>query len=393
MRIELGNNKSDNYTILHLHSDLSNGVTNIDSVTKFEQYIKRAKELGMKSLAFTEHGNIFSWVKKKETCEKNGLKYIHAVEVYVTKSLDEKVRDNYHVCLYAKNFDGVSELNAILSKSFNRENGHFYYAPRITFDELINTSNNILMTTACIGGILARGDDEIKDRFIRFIVKNSHRCWLEVQHHQDQAQVKHNEFLLSLARKYNLNLISGTDTHALNATHAKGRAILQKSKGIHFSEEDSWDITLKTFNELVQAYRAQGLFSNEEIFEFIDNTNKLAAQIETFELDRSYKYPKLYDEPLNVLRKKIFQGIKDKKIDKYPNYESEYIPRIKEELEVYKHNKAIDYLLLDEDIKAYGREKDIYAGPSRGSVSGSVIAYLIGMTEMDSIIHKLNFQR
>lgn len=391
MRIEL--NTDLNYTILHLHTDLSNGVTNIDSVTKFEDYIKRAKELNMKNIAFTEHGNIFSWVKKKETCEKNGLKYIHAVEVYITKSLDEKIRDNYHTCLYAKNIDGVKELNALLSKSFDRKDGHFYYAPRITFDELISTSDNILITTACIGGILARGDNEIRDRFIKFIVKNSHRCWLEVQHHQDQAQVNHNQVLLYLARKYNLNLISGTDTHALNATHAKGRAILQKSKGIHFSDEDGWDITLKTYSELVQDYKAQGIFSDEEIFEFIDNTNKLAAQIEAFELDKSYKYPKLYKEPLNVLRRKIFEGIKEKNIDKYPNYESEYIPRIKEELEVYKHNKAIDYLLLDEDIKSYARKEDTYPGPSRGSVSGSVIAYLIGMTEMDSIVHKLNFQR
>ena len=70
----------NNYTVTHLHTELSNGTTNIDSVTKYEQYISRAKELNMKSLAFTEHGNIFSWQKKMLTCQENGIKYIHGVE-------------------------------------------------------------------------------------------------------------------------------------------------------------------------------------------------------------------------------------------------------------------------------------------------------------------------
>ena len=76
-----------NYTVIHLHSDLSSGTTNIDSVTKFEEYIVRAKQEGMKAIAFSEHGNIFNWLKKKETCEKHGLKYIHGTELYMTETL------------------------------------------------------------------------------------------------------------------------------------------------------------------------------------------------------------------------------------------------------------------------------------------------------------------
>ena len=98
---------NNNYTVLHLHSDLSNGVTNIDSVTKFTDYIDRTKELGMKAIAFSEHGNVFEWVKKKEYCEKNNLKYIHACEFYLTETINEKIRDNYHICLFAKNWNGV----------------------------------------------------------------------------------------------------------------------------------------------------------------------------------------------------------------------------------------------------------------------------------------------
>ena len=89
---------NNNYTVLHCHSMLSNGVTNIDSVTKYSDYIKKASELGMKALAISEHGSVFEWYHKKVDMEKVGLKYIHAEEFYVTETLDEKIRDNYH-CL------------------------------------------------------------------------------------------------------------------------------------------------------------------------------------------------------------------------------------------------------------------------------------------------------
>ena len=381
------------HTVIHLHTDLSSGTTNIDSVTKFQQYIDRAVDENMKAIAFTEHGNIFSWVKKKEACEKAGLKYIHAIEMYITESLDEKVRDNYHTTLYARNFEGVLELNKLISKSYDRTDGHFYYTPRMTFEELINTSDNIIVGTACIGGILARDNEDLKNRFIKFLLENSHRCFLEVQHHQDIAQINHNKMLIQLSRATGLRLIAGTDTHALNETHARGRSILQKAKGIHFSEEDGWDITWKTTEELYNCLYNQRIFSDEEIVQAIENTNVLADMVEEFELDRSHKYPKLYSDPITVLKEKINQGILNRKVYNLPNYKEEYIPRIYSELDTYIHNNAVDYLLLDEDMKAYAKSINVYPGPARGSVSGSEIAYLIGMTEMDSIKHKLNFER
>lgn len=382
-----------NYTVIHLHSDLSNGTTNIDSCTKFEQYVQQAKAENMDAIAFTEHGNVFNWLKKKETCEKYGLKYIHAVELYITESTAEKVRDNYHVGLFARNYEGVLEINTLLSKAYDRNDGHFYFVPRITLDELMNTSNNIIITTACIGGLLYKGRDELKERFVNFLVANKHRCFLEIQHHQDEKQVAHNKYLLELSKATGLEIIVGTDTHALNENHAKGRKILQISKGVHFSDEDGWDITWKNYDELKQLFKQQNIFEEQQIEKALENTNVLASMVEEFSIDRSYKYPKMSANPLQTLREKIWIGLHEKGIQNYPNYESEYIPRIREELEVYGHNNAYDFLLLDEDIKSAARNEGIYCGPSRGSVSGSLIAYLIGMTEMDSIKHKLNFNR
>ena len=119
-----------NYVIYHIHSDLSNGTTVLDCVNKYQQYVEKAKELGMSAMAFSEHGNIFEWFHKKEAIESVGMKYIHGVEAYVT--LGERERDNWHVGLYAKNYSGVLEINKLLSHecAFNREDGeHFYFSP------------------------------------------------------------------------------------------------------------------------------------------------------------------------------------------------------------------------------------------------------------------------
>lgn len=383
----------NNYTVLHCHTDLSSATTNIDSVTKYEDYIKYASELGMKAIAITEHGNILSWVKKKETCEKYGLKYIHGIEAYLTETIEEKVRDNYHCCLYAKNWDGVKELNKLISSSFNRKDNHFYYAPRILIDDLFNTSDNIIITSACLGGVFNKGNSKIKERFLNFFIQNKHRCFLEIQHHNVEDQISYNKYLYELSKEYDLQLVANTDTHCLNKIHEKGRSILQKAKNIYFDNEEGWDLTFKTYDELIESYKKQNSLPIDIVLKAIENTNKIADMIEPFELNREYKYPKLYEDGEQVLKQKINEGILRLGINEYDNYQSEYIPRIYEELETYKHNKAIDFLLLDEDIKSWARSNDMYCGYSRGSCSGSIICYLIGMTDVDSIRFNLNFSR
>lgn len=381
-----------NYTVLHLHSDLSNGVTNIDSITKYNQYVDKAKELGMTAMAFSEHGSVFEWVKKKETIEKAGMKYIHAEEFYITESLDEKIRDNYHCLLIAKNYDGVKELNTLSSKSFNREDGHYYYVPRITYDELINTSDNIIISTACLGGILVHGTDKLRKHFIKFLRQHKDRCYLEIQHHNVEQQKKYNQYLFALSQKYNLQLVAMTDTHALNEEHLEGRKVLQKAKNISFDNEEGWDLSFKSYDELIAAYELQNSLPMDIVKQAIENTNVIADSVEEFELDRSYKYPHLWEDSEKLLWKKIKQGLKDRGVDKYPNRQ-EYADRIKYEMQAYKHNGAIDFMLLMEDIVAWCRTQNIHIGYGRGSVNGSVIAWVLGITEMDSIKHKLNFER
>ena len=382
-----------NYTVLHCHTELSNGTTNIDSVTKYEDYIKRASELGMKSIAITEHGNILSWLKKKDCCEKYGLKYIHGIEAYLTETIDTKVRDNYHCCLYARNWEGVKELNKLISNSYNRNDNHFYYTPRILIDDLFKTSDNIIVASACLGGVFNKGNDEIKKRMLDFFIKNKDRCFLEIQHHNVKDQIEYNKYLFKLSQEYGLKLVTNTDTHCLDKKHVKGRDILQRAKNIRFDNEDGWDLTFKSYDELIESYKQQNSLPMFVILEAMENTNRIADMIEEFTMDKSYKYPKLYDNSEDVLKQKINEGVIRTGIDKLPNYETEYLPRIYSELETYKHNGAVDFLLLDENIKTWGREHDIYPGYSRGSCSGSLICYLLGITDVDSVLHKLNFER
>lgn len=413
----------ENYVVYHLHSDLSNGVTNIDSVTKFEEYIDLAKQYNMKAMAFSEHGSVFEWVKKKLAIEKAGMKYIHAEEFYVTVALEvpptdeeinaycleegcqdlddelieqyisehmHKVRDNYHVVLIAKNYNGVKELNVLSSKAF--EEDHKYYTPRISIDELMGVSDNIMITTACLGGILAKGTPEVQEKFLKFLIAHKDNCYLEIQHHVDDIQKAYNQYLVGISEKYDIPLIAGTDTHCLNRQHVIGRKVLQEAKKIHFENEDGWDLTFKSYNELVEAYKLQNAIPEEKYLEAINNTNLMADRVEEFELDYSKKYPKLYENSFDVYKRKVLAGVKWRGVDKLPNYD-EYKKRIKEETAAFVHNGAIDFMLLEEDYKSQMRKNNIPFGYSRGSCSGSVVAYLLGITEVDSVKYNLNFSR
>ena len=385
--------ENKNYTILHLHSMLSNAVTNIDSVTAYSEYIQKAHDLGMSAMAFSEHGSVMGWVKKKLQMEELGMKYIHAEEFYLTQSLEEKMRDNYHCLLIAKNYDGVMELNKLSTKSFNREDGSYYYAPRITIDDVKNTSDNIIVSTACLGGVLNKAPEDVKKDFFEWIVKNKHRCYLELQPHLDDDQIRYNQSLWALSKSYGVPLVMCTDTHALNSTHVEGRTILQKSKNIHFDGEDKFHLEMLSYEELVNLCRMQNALPISVYLEAIENTNRIADQIETFNLNYEYKYPHLWgDNSEEVLREKIRDGIKWRGVDKLPNYQ-EYLDRIEYEMKAYIHNGAIDFMLLMEDIIAWCKTQDILVGYGRGSCNGSIVAYLLGITEMDSIKHGLNFDR
>lgn len=381
-----------NYFVFHLHSMLSNPSTNIDSVTNFKSYVSEAKRLGMKGLCFSEHGNIFEFCHKKEEIEAAGMKYVHGMEAYLTDTLERGKRRAFHCILIARNYEGFLEINRLFTKSYNRNDGHFFYNPRITFDELEQTSDNIIVTSACLGGPLGKGEKEVQDRFLRFLVDNKDRSFLEIQHHNVAQQITYNQKLAQLSRDTGIKLIAGTDTHALNEEHMIGRKQLQVSKGVNFPDEDEWDLVFKSYDELLSAYELQNSLPYDVYMEAIQNTNVLLDMCDSYALDTSKKYPKIYKDSVATFKQKINEGFENNKyVKQHPK--KEVIERIREEEQVYEKVEAVDFMLLMCYLKEWQIKNGIYTGPGRGSVSGSEIAYVLGITEMDSIKFDLNFFR
>lgn len=383
-----------NYVVYHLHTEDSL----LDSCTNYKLYVDKAVELGQKAIAFSEHGNIYNWIEKKMYCDEHNIKYIHGIECYLTETLDEKIRDNYHTILLAKNYDGVKEINNLIELSTRAD--HYYYKPRITFGEFFALSDNVIKISACLASPLnklryeldkplyKRGADIQYDR----LCKNYD--YFEIQPHINSDEQKdYNKYLLELSKKYNKPLIMGTDTHSLNAYKAECRSILQLSKRIEFSNEDTFDLTYKPYNELVEMCKEQNCFPIEVYLTAIENTNVMADSIENWELDKKVKYPKSYDNEEYVLKKRIFEMYKDKVRRGVITDDKRYIDNIKEELRVFKKINMIGFMLFMSELMCWCKENGIPTSPCRGSVGGSTVAYITDIIDVDPVKWNTVFSR
>lgn len=384
-----------NYVVYHLHSDLSNSSTP-DSTTKFEEYIDLALKNNMKALGFSEHGGVYEWVRKKQAMDKVGLKYIHGMEAYLTTTLDEKINEAYHIGLYARNWEGVKEINRLSSNSYRKDDNHFYYKPRISLDELFNTSDNIIVTTACLGSIFwqRRNDEELMSKILDWVAENNHRVFFEIQYHNHPEQIEYNQMLWEWSKKYNVPLIAGTDTHSSTKYKAECRQILQKAKNISYGDEDTFDLTFKSYDELVEMFRKQNSLPEEVWMEAIENTNVFADMIEEFELDYSFKYPNLYEDEektfMNLVRKKYNEKIKKGIIDKN---NPQYKKNIQEEFKAFKKLGMLSFMTFMSELATWCWENNIPIGFNRGSVGGSTIAYILDITDLDPVKWNTVFSR
>ena len=370
-----------NYVTYHLHTELSL----LDSCTNYKLYVDKAAELGQTAIAFTEHGNIFSWIEKKMYANSKGLKYIHGVEIYLTETLDEKIRDNYHTILLAKNHEGVKEINLLIDKSTQED--HFYYKPRISFDEFLNISDNVIKISACLASPLKKyNGDRLED-----LIK--HYDYLEIQPHINSIpQKKYNAQLVEWSKKYNKPLIAGTDTHSIDKYKAECRTMLQLAKRIVFAEEDSYDLTYKTYDELFEMFYKQNVLTEEQIEEALNNTQVMADSVEDFELDTSFKYPKVKNEE-ETLKARVNEMYQDKVNRGIIKPSPEYKKRVQEELRVFKKIDMMGFMVFMSQITCWCWENDIPIGFCRGSVGGSLIAYLLDITDVNPIVWGTVFSR
>ena len=367
-----------NYVSYHTHTDYSL----LDSVTPYQDFINLAKELGQTAICFSEHGNTRGWVAKKMACDAAGLKYLHGVEIYLTATHSEKVRDNYHTILIAKNQQGVLELNKLVSMS--DDDDHKYYTGRLSFDEFLDISPNIIKISACLASPLNKLPVD-HPYYERLVQKYD---YLEIQPHNCEDQISYNRHLAQLAERYHKPLIAGTDAHSLNQYHAECRSLLMSAKKKSYGDEDQFDLTYKSYDQLIDAFRTQDALPEAVWMQAIENTNVMADSVEDFELDISLKYPILNgsakaDEEAFVkncwdsLARKLKDGV-------IPIEQAEaFRAAIKEELRVFCKLGMAGFMQSMSEIIRWCHDNGIVTGPARGSVGGSRAAYVTDIIDLN----------
>lgn len=362
----------------HCHTEYSL----LDSCTKYQDYVDLAVKNGQKALSISEHGKPLNWTEKWNACRKAGIRYIHSVEIYLTESLREKVRDNYHTVLMARNMDGVLELNKLIRLSCDKE--HFYYTNRITFDEFLGISNNIISTSACLASPL----NKLPSTHPRYMELARKYDFLEVQAHNHPDQIAFNKRLLELSKEIGTPLIAGTDTHSSSKYKSECRAVLLDAKHKSYGDEDAFDLSYKTYDELVDMFRAQDALPESEYMQAIENTNLLYDMTEEIELDTSIKYPILYgsreaDSQMFVetverkLQEKLYTGVIP------PEQEQAFREAIPEEMRVFQKLQMDGFMLSMSELICWCKEQGMAIGTARGSVGGSRVAYVTDIIDLN----------
>ena len=370
--------RNDTYVVYHLHSDYSL----LDSCTDYREYVDLAVSQGMPAIAFTEHGIQRGWVNKKLYCDEKGIKYIHGVEMYLTEQLEPKVRDNYHTVLLAKNYEGVREINRLVALSSNEE--HFYYTNRISFDEFLNISENVIKISACLASPL----NKLPDEHQRYMELARHYDYLEIQHHDCDDQRVFNRRLYALSQSTGIPLIAGTDTHSANAYMAECRSALLRYKDKTFGDEDNFDLSWKTYDELLDAFDRQNALPEEVYRQAMANTLAMADSVEPFQLDTSIKYPILHGSPQEdsdafdrlidtCFQEKLASGVIP------PEQQPAFISSINEEVRVFRKLGMCGFMLSMAELVRWCKAQGMPIGPARGSVGGSRVAYVTDIIDLN----------
>lgn len=361
----------------------------LDCVVKNTDYIKRSLELGCKNYFTTQHGWTGKFLEAYDLCKQNGLKMVYGAELYMVKDRTEKDNSNYHVVLIAKNQDGFYELNNIMSES-NRSG--FYYKPRIDIELLKQlTPNNFFITSACVAGFL-RPSDDMKELFEAVYNHFGQNFFLEVQNHSFDIQVQHNKNMLLLKQYYNMQLIHANDSHYIYPEQAQDRIKFLNGKGMKYGDEDSFILDFPDYDTIVERYKKQGLLSDSQIKEALDNT-LIFDKCEELYFDKEIKMPTIYpgytqEEKNHELAKHLSEKWNQEKehIDKIRW--KEYQKGIAYEYKIVKDTNMADYFLFNEKMVELAKNKygGILSRTGRGSAVSFYINKLLGFTEIDRFV-------
>ncbi len=384
------------FTHLHVHTEYSL----LDGSGKIPEMTKRAAELGMDSIAITDHGVMYGVIEFYRAARNNGIKPIIGCEVYVApgsrfdKEQGAGEDRYYHLILLAENNKGYSNLMKIVSKGFV---DGFYYKPRVDYEVLREYSEGIICLSACLAGevqrLLARNlYEEACNAAMKYMdIFGRENYFLEMQDHGIPEQKLVNRLLMRMSRELDIELVATNDVHYTNADDVEAHDILLCIQtGRKVSDEDRMryeggQYYLKSEEEMRE------LFSY--VPEAIENTHKIAERCNVeieFGVTKlpQYRVPDGYDS-VTYLRYLCEKGL----ADRYGN-EAEYLTeRLDYELSVIQKMGYVDYFLIVWDFINYARENGIAVGPGRGSAAGSIVAYCLKITDIDPIKYSLIFER
>ncbi len=383
---------------LHNHSDYSL----LDGAQKIGDMVAAAKRYGMGALALTDHGNLFGAIKFYQECRKAGIKPILGSEMYLTlgsrfekKSGRRGGERRYHLVLLAKNETGYRNLLKLSSAAFLEG---FYYKPRIDLELLAERSEGLICTTACMQGPVAKailsGDEEAaKERAgtLAEIFGNDH-LYLEVQNHGIDGDEMICRELPALASRLGLPVVGTNDCHYLTPAHAESHDVLL-CLGTGKDLDDPNRMRYNTNrNHFASPEEMAELFS--WIPEALDNTLRIAEMVD-LEIDMSNLL--LPDVPVpegfDSLDRYLEHLCREKLPHRYPSASDEIDERLRYELDVISRVGYAGYFLIVRDFIEAARRRGIPVGPGRGSAAGSIVAYLLGITDVDPIRFSLLFER
>ena len=372
------------YINYHRHSHYSN-LRSLDCISKPEDYMKRAVELGHKEYVTTEHGFQGNIYEAYTLCQKYGLKCIYGVEAYYVDDMTDKTsRANYHIILIALTEKARKEINKIMSIA---NTDGFYYKPRIDLKCLLSlTPTDTIITTACVASRMFKDDWE-KKFLIPVYNHFKDNFYLEVQNHNEPIQIEHNKKLLQVKDKYGIQLIHANDSHYIYPEDAKYRDLFLKAKGIVYEDESNFMLDYPDYDTVVQRYKEQGVLNDKQIQEALDNT-LIIDKAEGITIDKEFKIPKVSDGDGNKALRKILRNAWKEEKKKIPTDRiKEYEDAIYYETKIVEDCGMADYFILDHEIvrKAVNEYNAVLTRSGRGSAVSFYINHLLGLTEVDRL--------
>jgi len=390
----------DRFVNIHVHTHYSNN-NMYDSTATVEAVVKRVKELGQTAFAITDHGTVSGLIDGYKEAKKNDLHFVFGSEFYFVPEVGIKNRDSWHLVLIAKDNEGYKNLLKLTTLAHQ----NFYYKPRVDWDMLKAHSKGLIATSACLGGVLnmrnegAWDQDASTYRLEQFLDIFGGDFYIELHTNQMKDQVAHNIAMIDMAEKFGVPLIACVDSHYVREdqynVHKAWVGIGDNDERGYYSTNDYFLMSSKQVHDRLM-YLPQDCVSKA-----IKNTSTLADRCHV-EIDFKSKHYPHFPVPegmthLDRMKEICREGWKKKIIPHVPKEQWQlYGDRVNEEFDVLQKCDYVEYMLIVHDMLDWCRNRanpKIMTGIGRGSVGGSLVAYLMDITKIDPIKTDLLFSR